>query len=279
MNPLRPIRVQSLESTDALMNRLLITPFAMLALSSLLILPAVQAQKRMPTKQRSEASPPATGTARILDSFGTAGIKARGASGFTPLKVGGVITPQSMLRTGQNAALLLLLPNGHRVRVGENSIFVLSEPGKENTPSMGLLSGQMWVSVRAGAGKVVLRTPSAVVFAANALFGVGYDLESSQSMVSTGDGSVEVSLPSSAGWREKVDKGQYIRHLRNPEPNIRLRSPELLPQPAAQKTMWNLLRAENWTDRARPGDNSPRLKRGQEKALRQLTFSVTVENQ
>ncbi|MBC7808647.1 MAG: FecR domain-containing protein [Akkermansiaceae bacterium] len=240
------------------------------------VLPVAQAQKSPPNRPRVLTPLPATDTARVVDLFGKTAKKAPGASDYTPLAASPVLTPQTMLRTGEDSAMLLLLPEGHYLRLGEKTVVVLNQLGKGKSFSVKVLSGQVWAGVRNRTTKFEVRTPSCVTTAKSALFGVGYDLETNQSMVSTGDGSVTVSL-SSGGWRGTVPAGQYVRYLRNPEPNIRLRAPEVLAQDEAQKAMWQVLRSENWTKHSPPGDNGVKLKRGQEKQLRQLTFSVSVD--
>ncbi|MBC8135267.1 MAG: FecR domain-containing protein [Fibrella sp.] len=244
---------------------------------SVVVVPLAHAQKPPPIKQKLKNPLPANNTARVLDLFGKAAKKGPGASDYASLSVSGVLTAQTTLRTGDDSAVLLLLPDGHHLRVGAKTVVVLNELGKGKNFSFKILSGQVWSVVRdSSPAKFEVRTPSSVTSATNALFGVGYDLETNQSMVSTGDGNVTVSL-SSWGWRGAVPAGQYVRYLRNPEPNIRLRSPEIIERDAAQKAMWKLLHSENWTKRGLNGNNVAALKRGQEKQLRQLTFSVSVD--
>lgn len=248
----------------------------MLALSTI-ALPIVHAQKSQPPKQSMTTAFRRSNTASVLDRVGKVEKKTQGTDSYSLLSLGDVLPPQTTLRTGDDSAALLLLADGHYLRIGEKTVVVLNELGRGKGFSFKLLSGQVWGIVRNAPEKFEIRTPSSIISTTNALFGVGYDLETDQSMVSTGEGIVKVSL-ASGGWRGTVKDGQFVRYLRNPQPNIRLRAPEILAQDAGQQTMWKLLHSENWTKRALPNNNIAKLKRGQEKQLRQLTFSVSVDN-
>lgn len=238
--------------------------------------PTAQARQVTPTKGKKTQAP-ATNTARIVDVYGRSDKKPPGAGDYSPLSPSDVLPAQTMIRTGEESAVLLLLPGGYSLRLGEKTVVRWEDLGKGKKPSVKLLSGQVWAVARGGATPPEIRTPSAIARATSALFGVGYELESDQSLVSVGDGIANVSL-ASGGWSAPVKARQFVRYLRNPQPNIRLRSPEILTQDAAQKRMWQTIRAEGWTNRQVPGDTIAKLKRGQEKQLRQLTFSVSVDN-
>jgi hypothetical protein len=254
-----------------------IRPLLAALLAPLLLgLTVAQAQQKTPA-QKGKAPLPATVMVRVVDVFGRAGQKQSGRDEYSPLSLSGTLSPETMIRTGEGSAVLLLLPGGHYLRVGERTVIRLDEPGKGGKHAFRLLSGQAWAMARGGTTALEVRTPSAIARATNGLFGVGYELEADQSLVSVGDGSATVSL-ASGGWSGPAKAGQYVRYLRNPQPNIRLRSPEVLAQDAGQRAMWQTLRAEDWTKRQVPGDTIAKLKRGQEKQLRQLTFSVSVEN-
>jgi hypothetical protein len=83
---------------------------------------------------------------------------------------------------------------------------VLSELGNGKAFSVKVLSGQVWSAVRGSPTKFEVRTPSSITRAERTPCSASVMTETNQSMVSTGDGNVTVSL-SSGGWRGTVSAG------------------------------------------------------------------------
>lgn len=212
------------------------------------VLPSAQAQ--IHSLRKPPAAKPAIpkNTAFVMDIFGKVEMKVSGRAPYLPLSQNDMLSPQTTIRTGENSAVLFALSGGHYLRIGAKSVVLLAQLGKENSYSFKLLSGQVWSSVskKKQPVKYEVTTPSTTVSGTGTLFGVGYDLESDRSTVSTEEGSVNVSL-ASGGWNGIVKAGQYIPYLRRPQPNIRLRAPEILSQNTEQEAMWKLLHQEGWT--------------------------------
>ncbi len=200
---------------------------------------------------------------RVVDRFGKADKKAARTHGDSALAAGDILTPGTTVNTGSDAGVLLQLSGGAYLRIGANTVVVLTDLGNENGLSFKLLNGQVW-GITGGQQlspvPFTVTTPSSVTRVSQGLFGVGYELETDQSVVSVGDGSARVAL-ASGGWEGTAKAGQFVRYLRRPQPNIRLRSPEIVAQDANQKTLWQQLRAESWTQLQGKKDLPPKLNR------------------
>ena len=214
--------------------------YLLAVLLTIAALPRIAAAQTPPPKPARSAF-----AGRIADTFGDTGRKT-GREPFAPLRTGDVLPRQSTIRTGDNAAVLIAYPGETYLRLGANSVLVLDGRGTAK-----LLSGQLWASTsKTGmpAGWHIA-TPSAVTDTSEAKnnYGIGYDLETDQTVVSVGKGAVSVALKG-GGWRGTATAGQFVQYLRSPQPNIRLRRPEIAAQPASHKAMWKRLQAERWTD-------------------------------
>jgi len=240
-------------------------------------IPATQAQT--PSRQKP-AMPPASAlinAARVGDTLGKVEMKVSGRAPYVPFAADDMLSPQTTIRTGEGAAALLILPGGHLLRIGERSVVQLAQLGENNSYSIKVLSGVVWSRVRKLAASKPIQyevtTPSAICKASDALFSVGYQLESDLSTVAVTEGTASVSLVS-GGWNGTIKAGQYIPVLRRPQPNIRLRSPEVTAQDESQKAIWRVLRQENWTRSNLAPNTKPKLSPKSEEQLRKYLNSA-----
>lgn len=190
--------------------------------------------------RRSTAAPD---RAKVMDAFGTVQKKLSGATSWQNVSVGDVLAPMTTLKTGEDSAVLLMLPRRHVVRVGAGTTVELKELGRDNSFSFGVLSGHIWSFVRPAfkPAKYEVETPSAVVGVSGTLFSVHHDTDSGETMVSADDGTVHVNQD---GTTVNVRKGLFARFRRGG-----VRS-EAMQQPAQLRQMWRMMRQqEGW---ARP---------------------------
>lgn len=205
--------------------------------------------------------------AKVVDAFGQVEKKA-GAS-WKKISVGDVLAEGAVLRTGAGGAALLLLQDGHRVRVGEKTTVTLTKLGEGKNYALNVAAGQVWSLVRKASQPASFRveTPSAVAGVTGTLFGVALDEDTGETVVDTNEGSVEVSaVGPDASDRVPVRAGQFTR-----VPGIKLRKggiPRFGTQPhnAACKAAWQQLHSEgSWA--RQDGRGSFRMQRGREDRL------------
>jgi hypothetical protein len=204
-------------------------------------------------------------SAKVVDTFGQVDRKA--GSGWRKVSVGDVLPEGTTLRTGANgAALLLLLQDGHRVRIGEKTLITLSKLGEGKNYALNVMAGQVWSLVRKASQPASFRveTPSAVAGVTGTLFGVALDDETGETVVDTNEGSVEVSQPGTLASERplSVRAGQFLRVPRRGRPNA-----GVLRHGMGNKAMWRHLEGEGgW---ARQDGRGPlKLKRERESQLR-----------
>lgn len=215
--------------------------------------------------------------AKALDGFGR--IEKQVGAGWRPLSVGDVVPETTTVRTGDNAALLLQLPDGHRVRIGEKTTVTLSKLGQDKNFTLKVVSGQLWTLVRKASQPRSFRveTPSAVAGVTGTLFCVALDEETGETLVDTGEGSVEVNplgeerkrLPIRAGFFVRVP-GKHKTQEDGPERvggvppgTLAGMTFSALAHKAENRAMWQKLRAEgDWL--RQDGRGPMRLQRGRE---------------
>src|SRR5882762_7865200 len=90
----------------------------------------------------------AEGNALVKDVYGIAQQRKGERGDWKKLNVGDLLTPQTTLKTGDSAAILLQLSGNHVFRVGEKTTVELRELGKDNAYSFNVLAGNVWSLVR-----------------------------------------------------------------------------------------------------------------------------------
>lgn len=212
-------------------------------------------------------APSTVADARVVDVFGTVQSKRSGRTPFLPLSRGAALPPTTMIRTRENSAVLLRLANGTLLRIGDQSMVTLPAATAGKVSPIKLQAGCVWAQGGGTkpASQLVIDTPSASASAeGGSLLAVSYELEPDLSTVSVQKGKAVVSL-ASGGWSDMAAAGQFVRYLRRPQPNIRLRKPQVEALDDGQQVMWRLLLAESWT---KGSGKSGALQRGNEEKLR-----------
>ena len=127
--------------------------------------------------------------------------------------MGDVVPEATTVRTGDSAAALLLLPDGHRVRLGEKTTVALDKLGQDRNFSLKVISGQLWSLVRKASQprSFQVETPSAVAGVTGTLFCVALDDESGETVIDTDEGSVEVNPLGEERNRVPVRAGHSTR--------------------------------------------------------------------
>jgi hypothetical protein len=204
--------------------------------------------------------------ARIADAFGSVEKKLPGSTTFRPLSVGDRVPVATVLRTANDAALLVELPDKHVVRVGANSTVVLNQLGQDKQFALKVLSGQVWALVKKAnhPTKFTVETSSGVAGVTGTFFAVGLDQETQEMIVSTGEGSVEVQSYDDGGAPlgepVAVREGMMIRAARL---RAKLTASRQIQE---HQAMWRLLYREGgWAQQRNQG--ALRLTRGREPEL------------
>src|SRR5689334_11788257 len=115
---------------------------------------------------QAQNNPAPSERAKVEDAFGTAQKQIGGdKAAWKNISVGDLLAPQTTVKTGENSAVLLQLPDQHVLRVGAGTTVVLKELGKDKSFSFNVLSGRVWSYVRhaSNPAKYEVETPSAVV--------------------------------------------------------------------------------------------------------------------
>ena len=223
------------------------------------------------------------GTALVKEVYGTAQKRAGPTGDFKNINNGDILTPQTTVKTGDNAAVLLQLPGGHIFRVGEKTTVELRELGVGKSFSFNVLAGAVWSAVRKvnQPTKYEIETPSAVAGVSGTLFSVFHDVDSGETTVSTNNGQVDVQQLSAPGVRigapVHVGIGQYLQAKRGAAAGSgapALAPLVVRPQPQQFAGMWRMIHKEGWVaPQLHPGP--PRLDRTLEPALRKTVFLRT----
>lgn len=215
-----------------------------------------------------------TRAARVLDAFGE--VHRTTVSGARPVSVGDLLPEATTLTTGKESAALLLLPDGHRVRVGAGTRVVLKQLGAEKRFTLQVLSGQIWSLVRKASqpARFEVETESAVAGVTGTFFLVMLEEETRETTVSTSEGSVRVWRPGEDRQAIAVRAGYMARlaQLRlhgTPQlrpPGTPFRPLRAMRHPAGQAQMWRLLQQEGaWA--LQNGQGAMRLRRAREAEL------------
>ena len=155
---------------------------------------------------------------------------------------------------------MLLLPDGHRVRVGASTSVKLTNLGTNKQFSLQLLQGQVWSLVKKASqpASFEVSTPSAVAGVTSTFFCVDADAETQETTVSTDEGSVVVrSVKEEATPPVPVTAGRMLRfgsHQRMPGQTV-AHSREM-------HQMWNMIHQEGaWGQQGGVGHMSMMHKR------------------
>lgn len=179
--------------------------------------------------------------AKVGDAFGQAQKRVAGASGWQDISVGDLLAPQTSVKTGDDSAVLLQLPDRHVLRIGANSLVELRELGANKSYSFRVLSGKIWSLVESATRptKYEVETPSAVAGVEGTLFSVFHEEDSGQTAVSTDEGQVRVrqgrqGINVGAGYSTRVRRNQRVPL-------------QVAQQAPAMRQMWQMVRQrESW---------------------------------
>ena len=187
-------------------------------------------------------------TALVKDVYGPATQRKGDKGPEKKLNNGDLLTTLTTIKTGDSAAVLLLLAGNHVFRIGEKTTVVLSELGKDKSYSFKVLAGNIWSFVRKvnKPTKYEVETPSAVAGVSGTVFAVFHDSDSQETTVSTNNGQVDVRqgadstpVPVTQGKMLRMSKGSRSGGLPKPED-----------QPPAHRRMWFMMRnQEGWMPR------------------------------
>jgi len=216
-------------------------------------------------------SPPAP-FARVADAYGKVEKKLPGGSTYQPLSVGDRLPVAATIRTGEGA-VLVELPDHHVVRVGARTTVVLSQLGQDKQFALKVLTGQIWTLVKKAnhPSKFTVETSSGIAGVTGTFFGVAVDENTQETVVSTGEGSVQVQSVDEQGQPlgepVPVTQGMMTRLARRQRPPVAFR------QGQEHRQMWQLLYREGaW---AQQGGQGPlRMKHGGERHLMKLLHPI-----
>ena len=208
--------------------------------------------------------------AKVVDAYGTVQKRQTASATWRNVSVGDLLTANTTLRTGDNSAILLMLPNRHMLRVGAKTTVELKALGRENAFSFNVIAGKIWSLVRPAAkpAKYEVETPSAVVGVSGTIFSVFHDEESAETQVSADEGMVRVRQE---GQLINIAKGSFGRfpHHGHPRPRAKPLTELVAPQPDTFRRMWRLMRRqEPWIS----GAHKIQMHRQWDRQMNQLGF-------
>jgi len=225
---------------------------SLFSLVSLAVPGIVLAQKQVPVVDR----------AKVADSYGKAEKRlTKGPDRWAAIAAGDLLAPDSAVRTTEHAGILLVMPDKHTIRVGENTNLELKEVGANNSYYFQLIGGEIWSFVNKARKptKYEVETPSTVLGVSGTLFNISHNRNSGVSDMSVDDGVVSLRQ---GQVTQTVAKGFATRVRRN-----QLAQAKVVKQDPATKQMWKLLRAkESWT---KPAAN-PKISQDTETEVRSL---------
>lgn len=209
-----------------------------------------------------------TPLARVADAFGKIEKKLPGSGSYQTLSIGDRLPVQTTLRTSDNAAALIELPDKHVVRIGAKTTVVLSQLGQDKEFALKVLTGQIWTLVKKAnhPAKFTVETSSGVAGVTGTFFGVAVEEQTQEMIVSTGEGSVRVQSLDEQGQPTgdalPVTEGMMARLARRRAAAARQQSRE-------HRQMWHLLYREGaWAQQSAKGQL--RIHRGNEPNLKSL---------
>jgi hypothetical protein len=160
---------------------------------------------------------------------------------WAPIKTGDLVAADSAVQTAEDSALLLSLPDGHVVRIGESTTLEIKAIGQNKSFSFGLVKGRIWsfVDKAKKPTKYEIETPSVILGVSGTVFSAARDEVENEMDVSVENGEVRLRR----GWIEKVvGPGQQTRVL-----NGRLGFAFVRKQTKATQEMWKTVgSAESW---------------------------------
>jgi hypothetical protein len=177
--------------------------------------------------------------ARVVEAYGTVEKRiGTTVAPWQPVSVGDLLGPDIAIRTGADSAALLLLPDTHAVRVGEETAVELREVGRNGSFSFAIVTGIIWSFVNPARkpAKYEVQTPSALLGVSGGLFSVSHNHQSSETGITVDDGEVSVRQGNNT---HNIGSGFQIRLLRNQPQRARLE-----PQDSQTRDMWRKLRGQ-----------------------------------
>ncbi len=170
---------------------------------------------------------------------------ARNPDKWGPLNKGDRVGADSAVQTAANAAVLLSLPGGHVIRVGENTTLEIKQAGQNNSYSFSLLAGRIWSYVNRSSkpARYEVETASVILGVSGTLFSVAHDVDTDELDASVEDGQVHLRRGAIV---KTLDRGFQLRVL-----NRHLARAAAHEHTIATREMWRTIgTAEAWS---RPG--------------------------
>jgi hypothetical protein len=160
---------------------------------------------------------------------------------WTPLNKGDHVAQDSAVQTAENCAVLLSLPGGHVIRVGEKTTLEIKLAGQNNSYSFSLLAGRIWSYVNKSSkpAKYEVETASVILGVSGTLFTVAHDAETDELDASVEDGQVRLRRGQIV---KMLDHGFQLRVL-----NRHLGPAVVRAHTVATREMWKSVgTAETW---------------------------------
>ena len=157
------------------------------------------------------AAQPAAGQTKAADVRGSAERRtSTHPDQWAPLRAGDFVPATSAVRTGADAAVLLSLPDGHVVRMSENTTLEIARAGQDHAFSFSLIAGRIWsfVDKAMKPAKYEVETGSVILGVTGTLFSVARDQASDEVDASVQDGEV---LARKMRIQKAIGKGLQLR--------------------------------------------------------------------
>jgi len=216
----------------------------------------------IPVALTATAAQTAGARTRVADAYGKAEKRLSVTdTKWTPINVSDLLGPDATIRTGDNAAVILVFPDKHAFRIGEGAEVRLKEVGQNRSYSFELIKGEVWSFVNKAKkpAKYEVETPSTVLGVSGTLFSVDHDPGADESEVSVAEGEVNMRQ---GGATHRIGKGFMTRLRRGQVDPARLEQHN-----DSIRQMWeHLQQSENWTK----GSDAPKLNKQTEQRLRTL---------
>lgn len=161
---------------------------------------------------------------------------------WAPLNKGDRVPQDSAVQTVANCAVLLSLPGGHVIRVGENTTLEIKQAGQNNSYSFSLVAGRIWSYVNKSSkpAKYEVETASVILGVSGTLFSVARDKDTEEMDASVDEGQVRLRRGQTV---KTLDHGFQLRVL-----NRRLLAATPRAHTVATKAMWKSVgTAETWS--------------------------------
>jgi hypothetical protein len=177
----------------------------------------------LPALAQAPAAPPAD-RATVADAYGDAQKRVSDApERWVAVAVGDLLPPNSAVKTAGRAGMLLVLPDKHAIRVGENTRLELKEVGENRSYYFQLIEGEIWSFVNRALrpAKYEVETPSTILGVSGTLFGISFNKGTGESemsvaagVVSARQGAVTRAVTRGLALRVRPDQMQHAFAVR-----------------------------------------------------------------